>query len=94
LLEVCFEALPMHPCVTQTDPAVAQSAAAAGSWTPAQRSAVTASFLAWGHCQLKRPWYARRVSGGSSGRGTPLIAYYAAPLKPSGAGKGALSPLS
>jgi hypothetical protein len=37
----------MHPYVTQTDPAVAQSAAAAGSWTPAQRSAVIASFLAW-----------------------------------------------
>src|SRR6266853_961670 len=36
----------MHPSVTQTDPAVARSAAA-GSWTPAQRSAVTASFLAW-----------------------------------------------
>jgi SHS family lactate transporter-like MFS transporter len=37
----------MHPSVTQTDPAVAQSATAAGSWTPAQRSAVIASFLAW-----------------------------------------------
>jgi hypothetical protein len=37
----------MHPCETHTDPAVAQSAAAAGSWTPAQRSAVIASFLAW-----------------------------------------------
>jgi len=32
----------MHSCVTQTDPAVAQSATAAGSWTPAQRSAVIA----------------------------------------------------
>jgi hypothetical protein len=37
---------PMHPCVTQTDPAFARSAAA-GCWTPAQRSAVLASFLAW-----------------------------------------------
>jgi len=41
----------MHPSVTQTDPAVARSATraagAAGSWTPAQRSAVIASFLAW-----------------------------------------------
>jgi SHS family lactate transporter-like MFS transporter len=37
----------MNPCVTQTDPAVAQSAVAAASWAPAQRSAVTASFLAW-----------------------------------------------
>jgi MFS transporter, SHS family, lactate transporter len=37
----------MHPSVTRTDPAVVQSAAAAGSWTPAQRSAVIASFLAW-----------------------------------------------
>src|SRR6266851_2660928 len=36
----------MHPSVTQTDPAVARSAAA-GSWTPVRRSAVTASFLAW-----------------------------------------------
>jgi hypothetical protein len=36
----------MHPCVTQTDPAFARSAAA-GCWTPAQRSAVLASFLAW-----------------------------------------------
>ena len=37
--------------MTQTDPAVARSATraagAAGSWTPAQRSAVIASFLAW-----------------------------------------------
>ena len=32
--------------MTQTAPAVAKSAAA-GSWTPAQRSAVIASFLAW-----------------------------------------------
>ena len=41
----------MHPSVTQTDPAVARPATrpagAAGSWTPAQRSAVIASFLAW-----------------------------------------------
>jgi SHS family lactate transporter-like MFS transporter len=45
------EALLMRPCGTQTDPAVARSATraagAAGSWTPAQRSAVIASFLAW-----------------------------------------------
>jgi hypothetical protein len=40
------EARPMHPCVTQTDPAVAQSATGTGYWTPAQRSAVIASFLA------------------------------------------------
>ena len=32
----------------------------------------------WQYCQLKRPWYARRR--GSSGRGTPLLACYAAPL--------------
>jgi MFS transporter, SHS family, lactate transporter len=41
----------MHPSVTQTGPAVARSATrpagAAGFWTPAQRSAVIASFLAW-----------------------------------------------
>jgi SHS family lactate transporter-like MFS transporter len=41
----------MRPCENQTDPAVARSATraagAAGSWTPAQRSAVIASFLAW-----------------------------------------------
>ena len=37
----------MHHSVTPTDPAVAQSATAAGSWTPAQRSAVIASFLGW-----------------------------------------------
>lgn len=36
----------MHPRVTQMV-AVARSAAAAGSWTAAQRSAVVASFLAW-----------------------------------------------
>jgi len=37
----------VHHSVTPTDPAVAQSATAAGSWTPAQRSAVIARFLAW-----------------------------------------------
>jgi SHS family lactate transporter-like MFS transporter len=37
----------MHPSVTRTAPAAAQSVAAPGSWTPAQRSAVIASFLAW-----------------------------------------------
>ena len=31
---------------------------------------------------------------GSSGGGTPLLAYYAAPLKPSGPEEGALGPLS
>ena len=36
----------MHPSITQTAPAVVKSAAA-GSWTPAQRSAVIASLLAW-----------------------------------------------
>jgi SHS family lactate transporter-like MFS transporter len=37
----------VYHSVNQTDPAVAQSATAAGSWTLAQRSAVIASFLAW-----------------------------------------------
>ena len=45
-----------------------------------------------GYCQLKRPWYARWR--GSSGRGTPLLAYYAAPLSGAGPEKGALGPLS
>ena len=43
--------LPVYHSVNQIDPAVARSATratgAAGSWTPAQRSAVIASFLAW-----------------------------------------------
>jgi hypothetical protein len=51
-IAVSEEALPMPRCRPQTDPAVARSATraagAAGSWTPAQRSAVIASFLPGG----------------------------------------------
>jgi hypothetical protein len=40
------------------------------------------------YCQLKRPWYARRVGGAAARVGElSLLAYHAAPLKPSGAGK-------
>jgi hypothetical protein len=49
------------------------------------------SFIEWlreGIGQLKRPWYARRVGGAAVRVGEPLCSpYYAAPLKPSGAGK-------
>jgi KUP system potassium uptake protein len=41
-----------------------------------------------GHCQLKRPWYARRVGGAAVRVGELLCSpTYAAPLKPGGAGK-------
>src|SRR5262249_14958108 len=53
----------------------------------AKRYSAGALYSARRHCQLKRPWYAARVGGAAARVGELLLlAYRAAPLKPSGAG--------
>jgi hypothetical protein len=47
------------------------------------------------HCQLKPPWYALRIGGGAARVGELFCLPIVLPaLKPSGAEKGALGPLS
>src|SRR6516162_8196549 len=53
------------------------------------------SDLVWGHCQLKRPWYAARVGGAAARVGELLCSPTVLPRSSrAGLEKGALGPLS
>src|SRR6516162_4272692 len=53
------------------------------------------SDLVWGHCQLKRPWYAARVGGAAARVGELLCSLTVLPRSSrAGLEKGALGPLS